>query len=300
VNNHFDFGHQVHGQTNMNGKFTKIADGLHIDLRLLDFKTGLFLNGIRYILRSDGAIQFASFTGFGSKDQSQSTLISGLKDVFYFLRGSRVRPLFIAGSPLSYLASSTAPRRRGRAYVLFRPLRVPAAPSASPSLGMRAVSALRHLHPHPPSRTHVLDRSLGRVHLTLHSSRYRPSARSASRRTRRFRFFPHAPFPASPPAAPADRGQPDTRTPESYSARSARRSRRGRATASVPPAAHTPPPPPADPPIGMASARHGCAGRPLLCVYGEAAGANTRPTPTYPPHPPPPPPPLSPPPPFLD
>jgi len=61
----------------MNGKFAKIADGLHIDLRLFDFETGLFLNSIGHILRGNGAIQLASFTSLGGKDQSQSIDLVG-------------------------------------------------------------------------------------------------------------------------------------------------------------------------------------------------------------------------------
>jgi len=72
VDNHFDFGNQVHREADVSGKFTKIADRLHIDLLLLDLEAGLFLNGNRDILCGNRTIEFPRFSGLGSKNQGKT------------------------------------------------------------------------------------------------------------------------------------------------------------------------------------------------------------------------------------
>ncbi len=69
-------------------EFAKIADGLHIDLLAFDFIAGFFLNGSCHILRGDGAIQFASLTSLGSKDQGQPIDLVGKVLEFRILFGA--------------------------------------------------------------------------------------------------------------------------------------------------------------------------------------------------------------------
>jgi len=62
----FDLRYKVNGQADVGSELAKIADWLHIDLLFLDFETRLFLNGDCHILRGDGAIQLAGFSGAGA------------------------------------------------------------------------------------------------------------------------------------------------------------------------------------------------------------------------------------------
>src|SRR5687768_2107751 len=67
-----DFRNQVHSEAYMRSEFAKVTDGLHVYLVFLDFEADLLLQGCRYILCSDGAIQLASFTSFGRKNQREA------------------------------------------------------------------------------------------------------------------------------------------------------------------------------------------------------------------------------------
>src|SRR5687767_13649892 len=68
MDNDLNLGDKVHGQANVSREFTEVADRLHVDLLFLNLEAGLFLDGGRYILGSNGAVKFARFASFGSKD----------------------------------------------------------------------------------------------------------------------------------------------------------------------------------------------------------------------------------------
>src|SRR6266498_3543609 len=82
MDDNLDFGDQVHGQANMSGELSKIADRLHVNLLLLDFVARLFLNGSCHILRGDGTIELPCFPSLGGKDYGDAVDMGG--EVFEF------------------------------------------------------------------------------------------------------------------------------------------------------------------------------------------------------------------------
>ena len=62
-----DDRNDIDGQTNMSLVFTKGADRLDVDHALVDFNTGFFADFICNHLGSDGAVEFARFSGFACK-----------------------------------------------------------------------------------------------------------------------------------------------------------------------------------------------------------------------------------------
>ena len=67
MDQNIDDRNDIDGQTNVSLVFTKGADRLNVDHAFVDFNTGFFADFICNHLGSDGAVEFARFSGFACK-----------------------------------------------------------------------------------------------------------------------------------------------------------------------------------------------------------------------------------------